>query len=98
MVVQVVGQVVGHQVLARDAHVHRVPVLKLPPQLLQVLLGDGSLGEGRRLEEDEVPHPPGHLLWPGGQGGVGNKTGVRVMITDIHSTNVNLLGRFWLQA
>ena len=66
MVVQVVGQVVGHQVLAGDADIDGVPVLKLPPQLLQVLLRDGCLGEGRCLEEDEVPHLPGHLLWPGG--------------------------------
>lgn len=64
MVVQVVGQVVGHQILAGDADVHGVPVLKLPPQLLQMLFGDVRLGERRRLEEDKVPHLFGHLLWP----------------------------------
>ena len=64
MVVQVIRQVVGNQVFARHTDVHRVPILKLPPQPLQMLFGDVSLGERRRLEEDEVPHLSGHLLWP----------------------------------
>lgn len=67
MVVQVVRQVVGNQVFARHADVHRVPVLELPPKPLQALFGDVGLRERRRLEEDEVPHVSGHLLRPAGQ-------------------------------
>lgn len=63
MVVQKVGQVVGHQVFARHSDVHRVPVLKLPPQPLKVLPGNVCLGERRRLKEDKVPHVSCHLLW-----------------------------------
>lgn len=62
MVVQKVGQVVGHQIFARHSDIHRVPVLKLPPQPLKVLPGNVGLGERRRLEEDKVPHVSGHLL------------------------------------
>lgn len=62
MVVKIVGQVVGHQVFAGHSDVHRVPVLKLPPQPLQVLFGDVGLWEWCRLEEDEVPDLSGHLL------------------------------------
>lgn len=64
MVVQVIGQVVGNQVFARHTNVHRVPVLELPSQLLEVHFRDVSLGERRRLEEDKVPDFFSHLLWP----------------------------------
>lgn len=67
MVVQVVRQMVGHQVLARHTDVHRVPVFKLPPQPLQILFRDVCLGEWRRLKEDKVPHLFGHLLRPVGK-------------------------------
>lgn len=62
MVVQVVREVVGHQVFARHTDVHRVPVLKLPSKPLQMLFRDVCLGERRRLKEDEVPDISGHLL------------------------------------
>lgn len=62
MVVQVVREVVGHQVFARHTDVHGVPVLKLPSQPLQMLFRDVCLGERRRLKEDEVPDISGHLL------------------------------------
>lgn len=67
MVVQVVGKMVGHQVFSRDTDIHRVPVLKLPPQLLQMLFRDIRLGERRSLKKDEVPHLFGHLLRPVGK-------------------------------
>ena len=67
MVVEVVRQVVGHQVFARHTDVNGVPVLKLPPQPLQLLFGDVSLGERRRLKEDKVPNLSGHLLRPVGK-------------------------------
>lgn len=63
MVVQVVRQVVGYQVFARHADVHRVPVFKLPSQPLKMLFRDVCLGERRCLKEDEVPNLFGHLLW-----------------------------------
>ena len=63
MVVQVVRQVVGHQIFARHADVHRVPVLKLPSQSLKMFFRDACLGERRCLKEYEVPHLSGHLLW-----------------------------------
>ena len=63
VVVEVVGQVVGHQVLAAHPQVHRVPVLELPPHQAHVLLGDlAVLGHGLVLVEDKVPHLGGHVL------------------------------------
>ena len=62
VVVQVVRQVVGHQVLARHAYIHGVPELKLPAQLLQGVARDGRLGHGGVLKEDVVPHLGRHLL------------------------------------
>ena len=63
MVVEEVGQMVGHQVLSRDSQVDRVPVLELPPHGLQLLPGDPAFGRQRRvLEEDEIPDFVGHLL------------------------------------
>ena len=63
VVVEEVGQVVGHQVLSRDSQVDRVPVLELPPHGLQLLPGDPAFGRQRRvLEEDEIPDFVGHLL------------------------------------
>lgn len=65
VVVQVIREMVWHQVFSRDSNVHGVPVLKLSPQPLQMLLRDVRLGKGSRFEEDEVPHLSGHLFWSG---------------------------------
>ena len=63
VVVEVVREMVGHQVLARHPQVHRVPVLKLPLHPVQAGLGNlGLFGERCRLEEDVVPDLRGHLL------------------------------------
>lgn len=63
MVVEVVRQVVGNQVLARHTNIHGVPVLKLSSQPLEMFFRDVRLGERRRLKEDVVPHLSGHLRW-----------------------------------
>lgn len=63
VVVQVVRQMVWHQVFSRDTGIHWVPVLKLSPQSLQMLLRDVRLGKRSWFEEDEIPHLSGHLFW-----------------------------------
>lgn len=64
MVVQVVRQMIRHQVFAGHTDINRIPVLKFPPQSLQMLFGDVCLREWRCLKEDKVPYFSGHLLWP----------------------------------
>lgn len=62
MVVQVVGEVIGHQVFSRHPHIDRVPELKFSPEFLQVILRDVRLWERGCFEEDVIPHFPRHLL------------------------------------
>lgn len=76
VVVQVVGKMVWHQVFPWDTDVHGVPVLKLPPQFLQMVFRNIRLGEWRSLKKDEVPDLFGHLLRP-----VRSKTGQRAPLT-----------------
>ena len=62
VVVERHGQVVGDEVLARDAHVHGVPELELAAQLLHRSLGHPQLGVVLGVEEDVVPEGLGALL------------------------------------
>ena len=64
VVVDEVGEMVGHEVFARDSQIQRVPELKLLLQAIQACLGDACLRERRLLEEDVVPDLWCHLLRP----------------------------------
>lgn len=63
MVVDEVGEMVGHQVLARAPHVHWVPELELSPEFQEDTLLDSGLGVLGILEEDVVPDFRGQVGW-----------------------------------
>lgn len=55
VVVDEVGEVVGHEIFARAPHVHRVPELELPPEFEEDALLDSCFGVRCILQEDVVP-------------------------------------------
>ena len=63
MIVKEVGQMIGHQILARDSEIDWIPILKLSSHFLQFFFCDAAFfGKRRSLEKDVIPDLVGHLL------------------------------------
>ena len=62
MVVKGIGQVVGHQILARHPNITGIPEFKFGPHLLQRSFGNLAVLRQRALQENIVPNLAGHVL------------------------------------